>query len=350
MEWLSERIWPIEAHLTAEDCYIGSLLGCLESIKFGVTTFLDMYFFEDETAKACEKSGLRGVLAWPILDESITTQKGNPINNAEKFMKKYNKSELIKPAFGPHSLYTCSSETLMRTKEIADKYNALIHTHLSETNDEVKMSIENYNKRPVEYFESIGFLSKNLIAAHCVHVNEKEIKILKNNNVKISHCPVSNLKLASGFAPIAEMIEEGLTVTLGTDGCASNDNLDLFEEMKISALIQKGFKSNATLLPAQKILNMATIEGGLALGINTGSIEIGKKADVILLDLKKPHMQPFNNIISNLVYSAKGNDVSTVICNGKIIMENNKILNLNEDEIYEKAGKTIDRLKSKVSR
>src|SRR3972149_2329086 len=288
MEWLTEKIWPVEFKLTAEDCYIGSLLGCLESIKFGVTTFSDMYWFSDETAKACQESGMRGALSWPIVDESLTTQKGKPLNNAEEFVRKYSGYQLIKPMFGPHSIYTCSEETLMKTKELAEKYNTLIHMHLSETKDEVETSIQKSGKRPVEYLKDIGFLSQNLIAAHCVHLTNNEIKLLKENNVKVLHCPVSNLKLASGIAPIPEMIENGLVVGLGTDGCASNNNLDMFEEMKTAALIQKGYRGNATLLPAKQVLEMATINGALALGLDTGSIEVGKKADLILLDLKKP--------------------------------------------------------------
>jgi 5-methylthioadenosine/S-adenosylhomocysteine deaminase len=348
MEWLEKKIWPIESKMTSEDCYIGSLLGCLESIRFGVTTFSDMYYFLDETAKACLESGVRGVLSWAILDEAFTTQKGIPLDNAKNFIEKYSGYELVKPSLGPHSIYTCSKETLIKTKELSDKYNSLMHMHVSETKDEVETSIKKFGKRPVEFLNEIGFLSPKLTAAHCVHLSEKEIEMIKENNVKVLHCPISNLKLASGIAPIPEMLKKEITIGLGTDSSASNNNLDVFEEMKTAALIHKGFKNNATLVSAKQALDMATKNGGLALGLDVGAIEVGKKADLILIDLKKPHLQPIHSIISNLVYSTKGSDVDTVICNGKILMENRKVLTLNEEEIYEKAQNSAERLRSEA--
>ncbi|MFQ6020854.1 MAG: amidohydrolase [Candidatus Aenigmatarchaeota archaeon] len=333
MSWLKEKIWPLESKLREEDCYIGSLLGCLEMIKSGTTSFYDMYFHMGSTAKACERSGIRGNLAWAVLDKEITTQSGDPIRNAEHFIKKWKDHELINPMIGPHSIYTCSKETLLKAKELSEKYNSLLHIHLSETEKEVKDSKEKFGKRPVEYLDSIGFL-KNVLAAHCVWLNENEIKILANNNIKIAHCPISNLKLSSGIAPIEDMIKNGLKIGLGTDGAASNNNLDLFEEMKNSALIQK-YKYNSTALPAQKALEMACFEN---------KIEIGKKADLILIDIKKPHFYPLHNIISHLVYSANGSDVTDVICNGKLIMKNRRVLTLDEEEILEKVQKISEDL------
>jgi len=328
-----QKIWKIEAKLTEKDCYIGSLLGCLEMIKSGTTCFDDMYFYMDATARACEKSGIRGNLAWAILDKEITTQPGDPVGNCEQFIKRWSNHELVKPLAGPHAIYTCSTENLLRTKELAEKYKCGIHIHLSETQKEVKDCLKKNKLRPVEYLKKIGFLGKNILAAHCVWLDKKEIKILASSGIQAAHCPTSNLKLASGIAPVAEMLKAGIKVGLGTDGCASNNNLDLFEEIKLLALIQKQITSNPIVLPARQAISCAA-----------GQITEGAQADLILINLKKPHLTPLHNIISNLVYSAGGQDVDTVICNGKILMQGRKVLTLNEQEILKKAKRAAERL------
>ncbi len=326
-DWLEKKIWPLEAKLNKNDIYYGSVLACLEMIKNGTTTFYDMYYFGDEIAKACENSGIKGNLSWPILNKEISTQEGDPLANAENFVKKWKANELVTPMVGPHAIYTCSSETLQKARELADRYKTTYHIHLSETKRELDDCLKNNKMRPVEYLDSLGVL-KNAIAAHCVWVDENEIKILAKNNVIVAHCPISNLKLASGIAPVNKMINNNVNVKLGTDGPTSNNNLDMFEEMKFASLLQKQITNDPSVLPARKILEMAV-----------GKIEIRGKADLILVDLKKPHLRPVHDIYSHLAYSANGSDVNTTICNGKILMQNRKVLTLKEDEILEKVEK-----------
>ena len=338
-KWLNNHIWPYEAeHLDPEFCYIGSLLGCLEMIKSGTTCFFDLYFFEDSTFRAVEKSGMRAFLSQGILDFPTPEYKaGEAIDVAEKFIKKFkDKNERIKPALGPHAPNTCSKETLIETRELAEKYKLKIHIHISETKNEVEQIIKKTGMRPVEYLDDIDFLGNDVTAAHCIWLNDNEIKILKRKGVCVSHNQISNMKLASGIAPIPKMLDSGINVTLGTDGCASNNNLDMFEEMKTTALLHKVNLLDPTVMSAEKIIEMATTSAYRALDLNCG-IEEGKLADLILIDLKKPHLTPLHNINSHIVYSANGSDVDTVIVAGKILMENREVKTLNEEEILEKA-------------
>lgn len=348
--WL-KKSWSVESKLTKEDVYLSSLLGCIEMIKNGITIFNDMYFFGDSVLKAVNESGMRGMFSQAILDTPIMEFKTidesfNILNNLRKKWGENNRTLL---SIGPHAIYTCSKETLLRTKEFADKHNLLIHTHLSETKKEVEDCQKKTGKRPVEYLDSINFLSKNVIAAHCCWLTEGEIKTLKKHDVKVSHCPVSNLKTTSGIAPVPEMVRDGLCVSLGTDSTASNNSLSLFQEMKFAALLHKFNINDPTVIPAQTALDLATINGAKALGLENqiGSLEIGKKADLIILDLKKPHLMPISSkesVISHLVYSATGNDVETVMVEGNVIMKNKRILTVDEEKIY----KNIDELATKL--
>ncbi len=337
MKWLKEYIWPLEALLKPEDCYIGSKLACLEMIRAGITTFSDMYFYMNQVAKAVEDSGIRGVLSYVIND--IMPENFAGMTATKRFLNQVKKSDRIIPIIGPHSPYACSKETLQKAKELADDLKTLIHIHVSETKEEIEESKKKFGLRPIEYLNSIGFLDSNLEIAHCVWVNDDEIKMLAKNNVKISHCPVSNMKLASGIAPLKHMLDNDLIVSLGSDGPCSNNRLDMIQEMKFSSLLQKVSLGDPTVIPAEKALEMATINGARALRLDNklGSIEVGKLADIILIDLKKPHLTPLHNIFSHLVYAAQASDVDTVICNGKILMRNRKLLTLNENEIMEKA-------------
>jgi 5-methylthioadenosine/S-adenosylhomocysteine deaminase len=345
MEWLEKHIWPMEAKLTETDVYLGALLACIEMIKSGTTTFCDMYFHMDSVAKAVKDAGMGAVLSWAVIDKEISTQKGDPVNNAEMFIRRWHNEERIYPSIGPHSIYTCSKETLLRSKEISDRYNVVNHIHLSETKSEVEGCVEKNKMRPAEYLDSIGFFSEKTLAAHCIWLNEKEISILAENGVSVSHCPVSNMKLASGVMPLVKMQKEGVNISLGTDGAASNNSLDMFETMKLTALLHKLNDMNAAVANAEDVLKCATINGAEALYLEKeiGSIEIGKKADLIILNVEKAHWKPTWNPISNLVYSAKSCDVETVICNGKVIMQDRKILTLDEEKILDK----IEKLKQK---
>lgn len=337
MKWLEEYIWPLEALLKPEDCYIGSKLACLEMIKAGITTFSDMYFHMSNVAEAVEESGIRGVLSYVIND--LMPENFAGITATKRFLGETKKSERIIPIIGPHSPYACSKETLQKAKELADDLKTLIHIHVSETREEVEESKKKVGLRPIEYLNSIGLLGSNLETAHCVWADDNEIKMLAKNNVKISHCSVSNMKLSSGTSPINYMLENGLIVSIGSDGPCSNNRLDMIQEMKFCSLLQKTSFLDPTIIPAEKALEMATINGAKALGIDDklGSLEVGKLADIILIDFRKPHLTPMHNVYSHLVYAAQASDVDTVICNGKILMRNRKVLTVDEKETMEKA-------------
>jgi len=324
-----EKTYKIDSKLKERDVYEGALLGCLESIMFGTTSFNDLYYFEDEIAKAAVETGLRANLAWAILDKEMTTQKGDPVDNCEDFIKRWKgKSDLITPEVGVQGVYVTTKETYARAKEVSDRYDVKTHTHLSETRKEVYDNVKREGKRPVEWLDEMGFLNEKLTAAHCVWLTKREMDIIAKRGVCPSHNPTSNLKLASGgLCPVPELLERGTNITLGTDGCASNNNLDLFKEMKLAALLHKNAKWDATLVPAQTALDMATINGANALGINAGAIDEGKLADIIITDLRKPNLTPMNNIVSNIVYSMTGNDVDTSIINGNIVMKDRKVPN-----------------------
>jgi len=348
MEWLETKIWPIEKNLTADDCYVGALLGCLEMIKSGTTCFADQYFYMEDVARAVEKAGLRGVLSRGIIELGDPKKRETTIREGEKLVKTcHGKANgRILTMFGPHTAYTCSPECLMQVKELAKKYKVGIHTHISESQDEVDKIMKKYGKRPVEHLDSIGFLGPEVLAAHCVWLTEREITIIRKQGVKPVHNPVSNMKIACGVAPVPEMLAAGMPVALGTDGAASNNSLDMFSEMKFAALLSKAHKLDPTVLPAQVVLEMATINGAIALGIQDkiGSLEVGKKADIVMVDMKKPHLAPLHNVISHLVYSAVGGDVDTVVVDGKVLMRECRVLTLDEVKVVEDTQKAADDL------
>ena len=255
----------------------------------------------------------------------------------------------IKVSFGPHAPYTCSEELLKGVRKKADKIGLKIHIHVSETEFEVQQVTEAHGSRPFEYLDEIGFLSDDVIAAHAVWLSDKEIEIIKENGVNLSHNPASNMKLASGISPVSKLIDTGVNVSLGTDGAASNNNLDMIEEMKLAALLQKVNTMDSTVLPAEKVFEMATIGGARALGLQDeiGTIEIGKKADLVLLDMKTSHLTPFRHPMSHIVYAATGSDVDTVICNGEILMRNKELEVLDEAEVIKLAEDAAEELLSK---
>ncbi len=348
MEWLETKIWPIEKNLTSRDCYLGALLGCLEMIKSGTTCFADLYFFMEDVARAVEEAGLRAMLSYGIIELGDPKRRESELRAGEKLVKTCQGAAggRIQTMFGPHAAYTCSPECLMQVKELAKKYKVRIHTHISETQDEVDKIVKKYGKRPVEHLDSIGFLGPEVLAAHCVWLTEREIAIIRKQGVKPVHNPVSNMKTASGVAPVPEMLAAGIPVALGTDGAASNNALDMFNEMKFAALLNKVGKLDPTAMPAKSVLEMATINGAIALGLEDriGSLEVGKKADIVLADLKKPHLAPLHNVMSHLVYSAVGSDVDTTIVDGRILMRNRRVLGIDEDEVLKQVQATSDDL------
>lgn len=348
--WLNDHIWPMEANLNGDYCYIGALLAAVEAIKSGTTTISDMYFYMEDVARAIDVSGLRAVLSYGMIDFGDAEKREAEIEENLALYKACNgmANGRIKVFFGPHSPYTASEELLIKVRQLADEYNMGIHIHVSETQKEINDSLEEKGLRPFEYLEKIGFLGPDVVAAHCVWLSDSEIEIIKKHNVKVSHNPCSNMKLASGVAPVSKLIENGVCVSIGTDGASSNNNLDLIEELKTASLLQKVSTLDPKVLNSDEAIEMATVKGAETLGLSDeiGSIEVGKKADIILIDTVAANMTPdSSSLSSNIVYSANGSNVDTTICDGKILMENKKLTELDEDEIYKKARQAIKELK-----
>lgn len=351
--WLNDHIWPMEANLNGDFCYIGALLGAVELIKSGTTTFSDMYFYMEDVARAIDEAGIRAVLSYGMIDFGDEEKRKNEIKaNLELFEACDGMADgRIKVFFGPHSPYTASEELLIKVRELADEYNMGIHIHVSETQKEIEDVSYQKGLRPFEYLDKIGFLGPDVVAAHSVWLSDNEIEIIKKNNVKISHNPCSNMKLASGVAPVSKLIENDICVSIGTDGASSNNNLDLIEELKTASLLQKVSTLDPKVLNSDEAIAMGTIKGAEALGLESeiGSIEVGKKADIVLIDTNSANMVPdSSSLSSNIIYSANGSNVDTTICDGKILMENKKLTILDEEEIYAKARKAIKELKEAI--
>ncbi|MEJ2725296.1 MAG: amidohydrolase, partial [Deltaproteobacteria bacterium] len=341
-EWLFEKIFPAEAkHLTAETVYWGALLGCVEMIASGTTTVSDGYFFQDATVRAFHKAGLRALIAQGVIDfqaPGVPDAKDN-LKVGRDFIEQWlHFSNLITPGLFCHSLSTCSETTLREAMEISQHFSLPLQIHLSETKEEVQEVARRTGLKPGFYLDRLGLLNERLIGVHAVHVDDEEIALLARRNVKIVHAPESNMKLSSGAARVSSMIKAGLTLGIGTDGCASNNDLDLFLEMDTAAKLDKVFTLNPVNMDAQTVLKMATSWGARVLGLekDIGTIEVGKKADIIVVDLNSPHLTPFYNPYSLLVYSASGPDVKDVIVNGKILMKDRMLCTLDPDLIMDR--------------
>jgi len=344
-DWLTKRIWPAESKLTDEKIYWGTLLGIAEMISSGTTTFNDMYLWTgiDELPKLSNKIGIRAVISYGLTDLTQNGDGENELKRTKTLIDKWkdgiNNNGLVSIAVAPHSLYTCSKELIVKAKELSKKEGLLFHMHLSETRTELFEILNKTKKRPVEYLNELGVLDENSIFAHASWVSKREIKILSKNGASISHNPVSNLKLATGgICPVSEYDKLKVNITLGTDGAASNNSLNMFESMKFAALLQKHKYWNGAELPAQSVFDYATINGAQALKINSGSLEEGKLADIVLLDSDAPNLIPSYSPITNIVYSANPSNVSDVMINGKIVYKNKEFTNklLDMDKINEK--------------
>ena len=351
--WLNDHIWPMEANLNGDYCYIGALLGAVELIKSGTTTFSDMYFYMEDVARAVDEAGIRAVLSYGMIDFGDEEKRKNEISENLTLFENCNgmADGRIKVFFGPHSPYTASEELLIKVRELADKYGMGIHIHVSETQKEINDVSEEKGLRPFEYLDKIGLLGPDVVAAHSVWLSDEEIEIIRKNDVKVSHNPCSNMKLASGIAPVSKLLENDICVSIGTDGASSNNNLDLIEELKTASLLQKVSTLDPKVLSSDEAIAMGTIKGAEALGLDSeiGSIEVGKKADIILIDTNSANMVPdSSSLSSNIIYSANGSNVDTTICNGKVLMENKKLTVLDEDEIYSKARQAIKELKEAI--
>ncbi|MGB9791668.1 MAG: amidohydrolase [Thermacetogeniaceae bacterium] len=350
MDWLEKKIWPIENRLKGEDVYWGSLLAMVEMIKSGTTTFNDMYFFMDEVAQAAKDIGIRACLSRGLIGIGGSAEVG--IEESKELFEKWQGGAegRIRVWFGPHAPYTCPPEYLKRVVALAKEYRTGIHIHVAETRDEVRIIREQYSKTPVAYLDDLGVFELPVVAAHCVHLTDEDISILARRKVAVAHNPESNMKLASGIAPIARLRMAGVTVGIGTDGTASNNNLDMFGEMRTAALVQKAFNENPSVLPALDVLKMATSEGAKALGMGDviGSLKPGYKADLILVNIHKPHFYPRHNLVAHVVYAAEAGDVDAVIIDGKIIMEDRRILTIDEERVLEEVARCSHRLTSGV--
>lgn len=322
-EWLSQKIWPLEAHLTPADVFWGTRLACLEMIRSGTTAFNDMYFYMADAARAVDESGIRAVLSYGFIDLFNAEKRENECRATENLtahIRSLNNPR-IKPAVGPHAIYTVSPEGLKWCAEFARDQKIGIHIHLSETEGEVKDCLTRYGMRPAALLDECALLTPGTIAAHCCWLDAAECSLIRTRGASVSHNPASNMKLATGRAmPYPVLSESGVNVCLGTDGCASNNNLDMFEEVKTAALLQKFFWNNPTVLPAHDALLLATENGGKALGFGTGKLNIGSPADIILVSTHSVCNTPLHNIASNLVYSCNGGAVDTTICDGKVLM------------------------------
>ncbi len=353
MQWLENYIFPAERNMDAEFVYTGTLLALAEMILSGTTTFCDMYLFEEEVAKAAKKAGVRCLVGEVLYDFPSPNygSVGKGLEYTESLIQKWRDDPIVSIAVEPHSLFTCSPELLMASNELALKHRVPLIIHVAETLNEVSEIKGKYAKTPIGHLDSLGLLGAHLIANHCVHLGPSDIKKMAEHGVKVVHNPESNMKLASGIAPVPELIKQGVTVGLGTDGCASNNNLDLFSEMDTAAKLHKVHAMDPTVVDAVTVLRMATIQGARALGLQdiTGSLEIGKKADVIVIDTHKPHLTPIYNAVSHLVYAASGNDVTHSVINGKLVMEDRKLLTLDLDEIIARSREKSVLVKSWLS-
>lgn len=342
--WLADKIWPLEQKLTEEDVYWGAKLACLEMIKSGTTLFNDMYWNVPGTVRAVEEMGIRALVAMPVIDFLDPLKGKTTLKQVEElygFVQEC--SPRIQFALGPHAIYTVSTETLKLLHEYSLQKKLPFHIHLSETQREIEDCVAKNKMRPVHYLKKLGILGPQTIAAHSVWLDDEELDILQENQVALVHNPVANLKLAVGnFFRYADICKRGIRICIGTDGCASNNNLDILEEIKFAALLQKWIGNDPSLLSCYEIWNIVTRNAHEILGVDAGGIAEGKLADLILVDLKQPQMVPCYDVISNLVYASNGQAVDTVICNGKILMQNRKVVG--EEEIISKVAEIARRL------
>jgi 5-methylthioadenosine/S-adenosylhomocysteine deaminase len=348
MEWLNGHIFPAEAKLTSDMVYAGALLACAEMIASGTTCFCDMYLFEGEVAAAAAEARMRAVVGEVLFD--FPSPCYGPIEqgfaHTERLLKEWERHPLVSIAIEPHSPYLCAPPVLRRAKKMSDKWEAPLVIHVSETKEEVERIQSKYGKTPVAHLAKEGILGPRLLADHCVVLSDEDIALLARHNVKVAHNPESNMKLASGVAPLQRLLSHGVCVALGTDGCASNNNLDMLSEMDTCAKLHKVFSGDPTVADARTVLAMATRNGARALGMaeKTGSIEAGKKADIIVIDTNQPHLTPIYDPASALVYSARGGDVLHSVINGDIVMEDRRILTLD----VEKAMAEVRRLARRI--
>ncbi len=349
MEWLNGYIWPFEKCQTPDDIAVGMTLGIVELLLGGVTSFVDMYFHEDRGVEVARRLGIRALLGCSYFDDSIDATLGQ----AERAMANAAGCSRISVAVAPHSGYTCSPDNLVRGKEFCRRNGLLFMTHVAETQDETAIMAERYGKTPVRHLDALGILDNRTIAAHCVHVDDGDIALLAERGVIVSHNPQSNMKLSSGVAPVWRMMQSGVHMTVGTDGTCSNNDLDMFEELRTATFLQKSATGDPTALPAYEALKLVTVNGARAMGYADGELGVLRKgalADVVVIDLQKPHLQPVHDVVSNVVYCAKASDVETVVVDGEPVVENRRIRGVDLPELYRCVSDSVSRILANCKR
>lgn len=346
MEWLNEYIWPFEARQTADDIALGMTLGVVEMLLGGVTSFVDMYFSEDRCVEVVRQLGIRAMLGCSYFDNNID----KAFEELERATALVSGDSRVRVAVAPHATYTVSPDNLVRGKAFARRHGLHFEIHASETQDEMCMIRERYGCTPIEHLDNLGLLDDRTIAAHCVWVDDADIERLRSRGVTIAHNPQSNMKISSGVAPITRMIEQGALVTVATDGPCSNNDLDMWEELRTAAFLQKSATADPTALSAYEVLKLATANGARAMGWGDGELGVlreGALADVIVVDMQKPHLQPIHDAVSNLVYCGKASDVDTVIVDGEILVENRQLRGVDLSQLYAAVAAAVERIKSR---
>lgn len=345
MDWLENKIWPIEAKMNAKDIYWGAMLGIAEMLKSGTTCFADMYCFMDDVARAVAETGIRANLSRGLI--GLAPDKDDKLAENTQLVKDWQGYDngRIRITYGPHAPYTCPVEYLQKVIEVAQANNAEIQMHLCETKGEVENCIKEHGVTPIKLMDQLGMFEQGTIAAHCVYLTEDDMDIMAAKNVRVAHNPQSNLKLASGIAPVARMLEKGICVGLGTDGASSNNNLDMLEECRAAAMLHKTTTLNPLAVPAAQAWDMATANGAKVLGFDElGKLIVGQQADIVLWNMHKPYWYPRHNKLSLLVYAANSSDADTVIVNGKVVLQNGSMTLFDEEKIYAEANLRAQKL------
>lgn len=345
MDWLENKIWPIEAKMNAKDIYWGAMLGIAEMLKSGTTCFADMYCFMDDVARAVAETGIRANLSRGLI--GLAPDKDEKLAENTQLVKDWQGYDngRIRITYGPHAPYTCPVEYLQKVIEAAQANNAEIQMHLCETKGEVENCIKEHGVTPIKLMDQLGMFEQGTIAAHCVYLTEDDMDIMAAKNVRVAHNPQSNLKLASGIAPVASMLEKGICVGLGTDGASSNNNLDMLEECRAAAMLHKTTTLNPLAVPAAQAWDMATVNGAKVLGFDElGKLSVGQQADIVLWNMHKPYWYPRHNKLSLLVYAANSSDADTVIVNGKVVLQNGSMTLFDEEKIYAEANLRAQKL------
>ena len=353
MDWLQKYIFPAEAKTVSPELVrIGTRLAALEMIESGTTTFADMYYFEEEIAKAAIEAGLRGVLGQTIIQFPVADARtpADGLARAERFIEEFKDNGLVVPAVAPHALYTNDRATLVASAELGRKHGVPVIIHFAETEEEVRLAREKFNATPAAYLESIGFWGPNTLAAHAIWVTDDDITILKRHGIGLSHNPERNMKLASGAAPVSKYLAAGVALGLGTDGAASNNDLDMFEAMRQASFLAKHVTKNPTALPARAALDLATVGGARALHMEQriGSLATGKRADLIVVSMRSARQTPLYDPVSHLVYTTRGDDVRTTIVNGRVLMRDRQVKTLNRDTVIAEANRLAAKVREAV--